>query len=733
MRPDTFAANIESARAQRAASLARTSAGYGISTPRHQLNRPHWRESNTDAYARAYRSQVAVYACVQKRANGVAQAPLRVYREDDGDGAEQPKHPLRALLANPNPLISEAEFLVYTVMQMDAVGFAAIEIERSKGGEVLGLWHLRPDWLRMVPRDNLPPQWQYKVPGRGPVTLEPEDVIIITGAPSLDLKPTGMSPIEVALREVSIDDSATDFLKIFLDTGGVPRYALTTEKVINEQAKADAIRERWSQVYGGYRNWSQVALLHSGLQVQEVGASIDGIAYPQLRALTETHICSAFGVPPILVGVQAGLDASTYSNYGQARRAFFEETVSPLWTRIAGTLGRALLPIYGAAGEYLAFDFSGVVALQEDATARWNRATAALNAGGITLNQYQQEIGKPGFGDAGDVLYLPFSVQPTRPDDLSKLADETAKPPEPVPAPLAAAAQEEDDDPAPVADEEDDADRAERIEAEGADTGTLLVAREGVTTLPLETRARVVQTNRRNMTRIAAQFTPQLRTLFRQQGQEIAAAYRNGRDAAIVLETRDLDDLLPLFAEHDEQMRGLLINLYQRSGSLSYKSASNLVGVDIPFDLSNPFVKHTQRDLARRIVGINETTRNDVRRVITDGIEAGLNHKQLADELEGLYEETYRGRSLTIARTESQVAYNLGTADAYKASGVVMAMILHDNPLHVENYGASDGLSCAERNGIITNVDAVARHVYAEHPNGQLAASPLLVRPLGSP
>lgn len=731
MRPDAFAAAIESARAQRrAASLARTSDGYGISTPRYQLNRPHWREANTDAYARAYRSQVAVYACVQKRANGVAQAPLRVYREDAGDGEEQPQHPLRALLASPNPLVSEAEFFVYTVMQMDAVGFSAVEIERSAGGDVLGLWHLRPDWLRMIPRDNLPPQWQYKVPGRGPVTLEPEDVVIITGAPSLDLKPTGMSPIAVALREVDIDDSATDFLKVFLNTGGVPRYALTTEKTITDQAKADAIRERWSQVYGGYQNWSQVALLHSGLKVEEVGANIDGIAYPQLRALTETRICSAFGVPPILIGVQAGLDASTYSNYGQARRAFFEETVSPLWTRIAGTLGRALLPIYGVAGEYLAFDTSAVVALQEDVTARWDRAVKALAAGGITANQFQQAVGLPGFGDAGDVLYLPFSVQPTRPDDLPHLADEAARPPEPVPAPLAAAAEE--DDPAPVAEDDKEEDRAVRIAAEGVDTGTLLVASESVATLPLETRARVVQTNRRNMTRIAAQFTPQLRTLFAAQGKEMAAAYRE-RDAALVLETRDLDDLLPLFAEHDEQMRGLLINLYQRAGSLSYKSASNLVGVDIPFDLSNPFVRRTQRDLARRIVGINETTRNDVRRVITDGIEAGLNHKQLADELEGLYAETYRGRSLTIARTESQVAYNLGTADAYKASGVVMAMILHDNPKHAEDYGALDGMSCAQRNGVITNVDAVQRHIYAEHPNGQLAASPLLVRPLGSP
>jgi hypothetical protein len=87
---------------------------------------------------------------------------------------------------------------------------------------------------------------------------------------------------------------------------------------------------------------------------------------------------------------------------------------------------------------------------------------------------------------------------------------------------------------------------------------------------------------------------------------------------------------------------------------------------------------------------------------------------------------------LTIARTESQVSYNLATADAYKQSGVVTAMQLHDNVNHVDAYGAADGLSCAERNGVVTDVDNVQIHVFSEHPNGSLSVSPLLVTPLGA-
>jgi hypothetical protein len=61
----------------------------------------------------------------------------------------------------------------------------------------------------------------------------------------------------------------------------------------------------------------------------------------------------------------------------------------------------------------------------------------------------------------------------------------------------------------------------------------------------------------------------------------------------------------------------------------------------------------------------------------------------------------------------------------------VLSVECLDNPNHTEGYGASDGLSCAERNGTITELDAADIHIFAEHPNGTLAISPVLVTPLG--
>jgi len=53
-------------------------------------------------------------------------------------------------------------------------------------------------------------------------------------------------------------------------------------------------------------------------------------------------------VPPIVAGLSEGLAAATYSNYGQARRAFADLTMMPLWANAAKSLETIVPPPGGA-------------------------------------------------------------------------------------------------------------------------------------------------------------------------------------------------------------------------------------------------------------------------------------------------------------------------------------------------------------------------------------------------
>ena len=128
---------------------------------------------------------------------------------------------------------------------------------------------------------------------------------------------------------------------------------------------------------------------------------------------------------------------------------------------------------------------------------------------------------------------------------------------------------------------------------------------------------------------------------------------------------------------------------------------------------------------------ISPPSRSMVARIIADGLLQGQGLPQLADAIRQHIEETYRNRALVIARTESQVAYNRSSALAYAESGEVDEAELSDNPEHTDEYGAADGLTCADRHGLVTPLAMVDLHVEGEHPNGSLIVMPVLRSPLG--
>ena len=216
--------------------------------------------------------------------------------------------------------------------------------------------------------------------------------------------------------------------------------------------------------------------------------------------------------------------------------------------------------------------------------------------------------------------------------------------------------------------------------------------------------------------------------MFKRQGKVVAAAVAKRSD--LTLETRDAleipwDDL-------DKEMLRELNALYAAAGELAASGASTAVGFEVSWNVANPWVRQTLNELALRVVGINETTRQDVSSLIAAGLAAGLSLKDIAASISGLFAETYQGRAMTIARTESMYSYGLASLMGYGESGVVQEVEIYDNPDHDDDPSPIDGLTCAQRNGLKVTLEQARIHLDSEHPNGTMAVAPVLVRPLGS-
>jgi hypothetical protein len=110
-------------------------------------------------------------------------------------------------------------------------------------------------------------------------------------------------------------------------------------------------------------------LLEGGLDWKGLSLSPKDMDFVEAKHIAAREIALSFGVPPMLLGIPGD---NTYSNYAEANRAFYRQTVVPLISRIASALGNWLGESFGESLR-LAPDLDEVPALSIEREALWKR------------------------------------------------------------------------------------------------------------------------------------------------------------------------------------------------------------------------------------------------------------------------------------------------------------------------------------------------------------------------
>lgn len=156
-------------------------------------------------------------------------------------------------------------------------------------------------------------------------------------------------------------------------------------------------------------------------------AGLNGLGFYRITAITELE-----EVPVYDLTVEDGhsfvADGVVVhnSNYEEARRAWWEDILAPEYKRLADQVNMDIVPEFGD-DVYVKWDMANIPALREDQNARWARATAALVAGGITVNMFLTEIGKA-VDDVGGDVYLRNTLIAAVPQNATDQADENEDP-----------------------------------------------------------------------------------------------------------------------------------------------------------------------------------------------------------------------------------------------------------------------------------------------------------------
>jgi phage portal protein BeeE len=145
---------------------------------------------------------------------------------------------------------------------------------------------------------------------------------------------TWLNPL---LPDISADFELTRYKGSYLRNAATPNLVVQYPAGVT-QAQIEAVREQMAKRHEGTDNAFRTLYLGGGADVKAVGASFDQLSFKAVQGAGETRIAAAGGVPPVIVGLSEGLQAATYSNYGQARRRLADGTMRPLWRNAAGSL-----------------------------------------------------------------------------------------------------------------------------------------------------------------------------------------------------------------------------------------------------------------------------------------------------------------------------------------------------------------------------------------------------------
>ncbi|MDE3237361.1 MAG: phage portal protein [Paracoccaceae bacterium] len=307
-----------------------------------------------------------------------AAAALPLVFQDTGQRYET--HPLQALLARPNAAQGRAELFEALYSQLLLTGNAYLEAVVGTGPLPGEVHVLRSDRVTAVPgRDGWPVAYDYTV-GSRKLRFDMTGAV----APVCHLRAFhpqddhyGLSPLQAAAVAIDVHNAASAWSKALLDNAARPSGAIVYKGADGSGSLSPDQYERlvveMESYHQGARNAGRPMLLEGGLDWKPMGFSPSDMEFQKTKEAAAREIATAFGVPPMLIGVPGD---ATYANYQEANRAFYRLTVLPMATRVTAAVGH-WLSAYAGAQVTIRPDLDQVPALAAERDQQWARVGAA--------------------------------------------------------------------------------------------------------------------------------------------------------------------------------------------------------------------------------------------------------------------------------------------------------------------------------------------------------------------
>ena len=694
----------------------------------HDLEQAIYPEISYSNFAKeGYNKNEIVHACIRELSTS-ASSPRYFLEVNASDGGvlELERGGLFELMTEPTPELDWAGWIELVVTYLQIAGNVYVLKERQKTNKISALYLLRPDRVTINGGKMGAESYTYEVGGTE-YDIPKEDICHLTlPNPAGDLY--GLSPLQVLARTVNLDLNMTDYSKVFFQNAGVPSGLLKIKRRLQSQEEATTIRSRWRSQFGGKGNYHRVAIMDDDAEYQPMGGVPKDLALNELRNVTEARICAVFGVPPILIGANVGLERATYSNYREARFSFNAETLQPLVNRIIRWLNYSLVPEFPNQGIF-AVDKASMTEMIDDKESSTQRAVTLFSNGLLTLNEARELVGIEALS-SGDIRRVPTTLieMPEGGDAPVEMAQLPVSPPS-----------------------ENTVAPTNTDNAMSASTTALATPEQTILTeptiysAPSNEEIKRVERGAQKLRRTLLLDREELIEDIEQPLDVYLTGIKNRVDGILgrMLERNDDTEemkFLPISSDklivvlEETKLSEIMYKAYAKITKKTFNAlnASTIAG-HLEWSEKLPAVSGVLTQAPTRAKLIHSASNKTIKRVIGTAQQRGYSLGQL---VRGVPKDGFRGmmselgntkvRATLIARTETTRTQNVTTTKFYKQQGYEYVQAVDPDGDPNDTYvDPADpyGRTCIERNGQVYRLED-AQDI-EDHPNGTLAWMPM--------
>lgn len=348
-----------------------------------------------------------VFACLRVLADGIAQVPLKVYREQaDGTKELAKDHPAYRLLSRrPNEWMTSFEFRQVMMFHAALLGNGCAYIGRIRGVPK-ELIPLVPGSYSIQQARDYTLTYRLTGPNGQSAVLPREDVFHLRG-PSWT-GTAGLDALQVAREAVGLAIATEETHAALHANGTQPGGVLSVKGSLDDAARA-RLKESWAQYQGGLANRFKTAVLDMDSTWTPLGMKGVDAEHLDTRRFQIEEICRDLKVFPQMVGYAD--KTATFASAESFFLAHVIHTLNPWIENWEQSLARDLFP----DEDDIVAKFSMQGLLRGDNAARATFYASGITNGWLTRNEARRlEDLNPIEGLGEPLLPLNMSMQGER-------------------------------------------------------------------------------------------------------------------------------------------------------------------------------------------------------------------------------------------------------------------------------------------------------------------------------